>query len=180
MDVPKLFSTKERLKILRFVVYKTGPLNVNKVASELKISKGLVSKFFDILVKENLLKRTKNKFSMQDNKNVKAVKIMLNMDSFDTRIFKKYGFVKSAGFYGSFIKGENTEESDIDLWVLIEKTKDEHLAKLTNKLKTKYGNIKPVYLTKEKLKILKKEDTVFYYSLVFGSIIIYGEKFESI
>ncbi|MDP2906579.1 MAG: nucleotidyltransferase domain-containing protein [Nanoarchaeota archaeon] len=180
MDVPKIFSTEERLKILRFVAYKTSPLNVNKVASELKISKGLVSKFFDILVKEDILKRTKNKFLMQDNKNVKAVKIMLNMESFDTRIFKKYIFVKSAGLYGSFIKGENTEESDIDLWVLIEKAKDEHLAKLTNELKTKYGNIKPVYLTIEKLKILKKEDTVFYYSLVFGSITVYGEKFESI
>ncbi len=180
MDVPKLFSTKERLKILRFVVYKTGPLNVNKVASELKISKGLVSKFFDILVKEDILKRTKNRFLMQDNKNVKAVKIMLNLESFDPRVFKKYGFVESAGLYGSFIKGKNTEESDIDLWVLIRPTQEEHLAKLTNELKKRYGDIKPVYLTKEKLKILKKEDAVFYYSLFFGSITIYGEEFETI
>jgi len=180
MDIPGLFSSKERLKILRFVINKTEPLNVNNIASRLKISKGLVSKFFNILVKEGILKRTKNRFSMQDNKNVKATKIMLNLESFDTRIFRKYGFVKSAGLYGSFIKGENTEKSDIDLWVLMEKTEDEHLAKLTNELKTKYGNIKPIYLTTEKLKILKKEDTVFYYSLFFGSIIVYGEKFEPI
>lgn len=180
MNIPKIFSTKERLEILKFVIYKTESLNVNKVASELKLSKGLVSKFFDILIKEGTLKRTGNKFLVQDNNNTRAIKILLNLDSFDTKIFNKYKFVKSAGIYGSFVKGKNTEESDIDVWILIEKTKEENLAKLTNDLKKRYKNIKPLYLTEEKLKTLKKEDTFFYYSLVFGSITTYGEEIETI
>lgn len=180
MNIPKILSTKERLKILRFVIYKTEPLSVNRIANELKLSKGLVSKFFDILIKEGLLKRTGNKFLIQDNINIRTIKIMLNLESFDTKIFEKYDFIKSVGIYGSFIKGKNTEESDIDLWILTEKTKEEYLAKLTNDLKKKNKNIKPLYLTEEKLKILKKEDAVFYYSLVFGSITIHGDELETI
>ena len=176
MNISELFSTKERVKLLGFTIYKTRNLNINKVATELKLSKGLVSKFFDILVKEKILKRTKNNFLVQDNLNTKAIKVLLNLTSFNTKIFNKHKFVKSAGLYGSFVKGENTEESDIDLWILIEKTNEENLAKLTNELK----NIRPLYLTKEKLKALKKEDCVFYYSLIFGSITIYGEKIEAI
>lgn len=180
MNIHKLLSTKERIKILKYALYKTEHLNVNKVASELKVSKGLVSKFFDILAKEKILKKTKSKLLIRENIKTKAVKILLNLDSFDSKIFNKYSFVKSAGLYGSFVKGENTKNSDIDLWILIEKAREEKLAKLTNELKTKYSNIKPLYLTKDKLKILKKEDTVFYYSLVFGSIAIYGEGIETI
>lgn len=180
MNISELFSTKERVKLLGFTIYKLGNLNINKVATELKLSKGLVSKFFDILVKEKILKRTKNNFLVQDNLNTKAIKVLLNLTSFDTRIFSNHKFVKSAGLYGSFVKGENIEESDIDLWIAIEKTNEENLAKLTNELKRKYRNVKPFYLTKEKLKVLKKEDTVFYFSLIFGSIIIYGEKIETI
>lgn len=180
MNIPKILSTKERLKILKFVIYKIEPLNVNKIASELNLSKGLVSKFFDILTKEGLIKRTGKKLLVQDNTSTKAIKIMLNLESFDAKIFKKYSFIKSAGLYGSFTKGKNTEESDIDLWILMEKTKEEYLAKLTNDLKKKFKGIKPLYLTEEKLKTLKKEDTIFYYSLIFGSITIYGDEFETI
>lgn len=180
MDFHKLLSTKERVKILNYVLYKTEHLTVNKTASELRLSKGLVSKFFDILTKGKIVKRKNNKFSIQENLNAKAIKILLNLASFDAKTFTKYGFVKSAGLYGSFIKGENTEDSDIDLWVLTKKTNDEDLAKLTKELKGRYGDIKPMYLTKEKLKILKKEDTVFYYSIVFGSITVYGEKIETV
>lgn len=63
MNIPKILSTKERLKILKFVIYKIEPLNVNKIASELNLSKGLVSKFFDILTKEGLIKRTGKSYS---------------------------------------------------------------------------------------------------------------------
>jgi len=180
MNTHKLLSTKERIKILRYVLYKKEHLSVNRIANELRLSKGLVSKFFDILTKEGIIKRKKNEFLIQNNLKTKAIKILLNLDSFDTKIFDKYKFVKSAGLYGSFVKGENTQDSDIDLWVFIEKTKDEYLSKLTNELKRKYNNIKPLYLTKEKLKILKKEDAIFYCSLIFGSITIYGEKIETI
>lgn len=180
MNISELFSTEERIRILKHILYRTGYLSVNKVANELGLSKGLVSKFFDMLVKERIAKKVDSKFSVQDSLNVKAIKILLNLAGFDPRLLKKYRFVRSAGLYGSFVKGENTEESDIDLWVLVEKAREEDLAKLTSELKRTYRNIKPLYLTREKLALLKREDAVFYYSVVFGSITVYGEKLEAI
>ncbi|MCP2520900.1 nucleotidyltransferase domain-containing protein [SCandidatus Aminicenantes bacterium Aminicenantia_JdfR_composite] len=103
---------------------------------------------------------------------------MLNINIFNPSLFKKYSFIKGVGLYGSCVKGTNREDSDIDLWIKVEKVKEEELSKLTNELKRKNERIKPLFLTKEKIEFLKKEDTVFYYSLVFGSIILYGEEIE--
>lgn len=180
MDIPSLLSTKERVKILNNILYPLQLLSVNRTAQELGISKGLVSKFFHTLYKEKILKKTKNKFIVLDNLLTRSLKILLNLNSFDAFLFKKYPFLKSVGLYGSLARGENTRDSDIDLWLLIEKTKEEYLAGLTKELKKKYPKIKPLYLTEEKLKILKKEDVVFYYSLFFGSITLYGDGIEKI
>jgi predicted nucleotidyltransferase len=181
MNIHRLLSTRERVRTLNFVLYKTSPLCVNEVAKDLRLSKGLISKFFGILSRENILKKTDNKFIVQDNVSTRAIKILLNLSDFDANTFKKFKFVKGAGLYGSFVKGKNTEESDIDLWVLVtEDIQEEILAKLTNELKKKNGNIKPLYLIREKIKTLKKEDAVFYHSLVFGSINVYGEEIETI
>jgi predicted nucleotidyltransferase len=180
MNIKILLSTVERIKILSQIIYKTEHLSVNKVAKNLKLSKGLISKYFDFLVKEGILKRSAGKFLVQNNVQTKAIKILLNLNIFDTDFFKKYKFVKSAGVYGSFVKGTNTEDSDIDLWLLIDSVNEENLAKLTNGLKKMFGNVKPLYLTEEKIQLLKKNDTTFYHSLIFGSITIYGDGIEAI
>ena len=52
----KILSTKERIRILKAVIFKLKPVNVNMVAAELKLSKGLISKYFDVLVKAGVLK----------------------------------------------------------------------------------------------------------------------------
>jgi len=180
MNIHKILSTKERVRMLKSILYKTNLLGVSEVARDAGLSKGLVSKFFDILNKENILKKTNSKFLVQDNMNTMAVKMLLNFDAFDVNIFEKFKFVKGAGLYGSFVKGKNTEGSDIDLWLLVDNPQEEALAKLTDELKKKNGNIKPLYLTREKIKTLRREDAVFYYSLVFGSINVYGEGIETI
>lgn len=176
MNINSLLSSKERIKILSYILYKTEPLSVNKTAKELNLSKALISQFFQTLRKKKILN---NKNGIISNLNTKALKILLNLNSFNTKILNK-PFVKAAGLYGSFIKGENSEESDIDLWVLTENAKEEQLAKLTNELQGKYRNIKPLYLTKEKLQILGNKDKLFYHSLVFGSLTIYGDKLEEV
>ncbi len=179
MNICDLFSTKERVKILGNIIYSTEPLRVNKVAEEARLSKGLISKYFDILAKNNVLEKTDSGFLVKKNIYVKALRILLNLCSINTGLFKKYMFVKGAGIYGSFVKGTNTEKSDIDMWIFISKTNDEKMANLSKKLK-EMGNVKPLYLTREKLERLKKNDEIFYHSLVFGSITIYGEEIEKI
>jgi predicted nucleotidyltransferase len=179
MNISALFSTRERVKILQYSLYKNGALSVNAVAKKLKVSKGLVSKFFNILVKEKVLKKIGSKFVVVDDVHVRAIKIFLNLAPFKASVFKKYAFVKSAGIYGSVVKGENMENSDIDIWIVLEKADEENIARLTNELKARYGNVKPLYLTKEKIKVLKKTDPIFYHSLIFGSITVYGEPIEN-
>ena len=180
MNLSGLFSTEERVKLLEQVIYNVGDLSVNKVADELSLSKGLVSKFFHILTKEKIMTKRKNKFLIQDNIHTRAIKILLNLAQIDVKLFDKYRFIKSVGLYGSSVKGKNTLESDVDLWILTKKTEEENLAKLTNELKKRDMNIRILYLTEEKLKILKEEDTVFYHSLIFGSVTIYGEEIEAL
>lgn len=176
MNIHKLLSSKERVKILNYALYRTDPLAVNKTANELKLSKALISQFFSALKREGILN---NKNEIRNRLATKSLKILLNLNSIDIRAFSK-PFIQAAGLYGSFIKGENTEESDIDLWVLTENAKEEQLAKLTSELKEKHGNIKILYLTNEKLRILKNKDNLFYHSLIFGSVVVHGDKLEEI
>ena len=51
MNLEDLISTKERVKILQTVIYKTGKIGVSQLSRDLKVSKGLVSGYFRILVR---------------------------------------------------------------------------------------------------------------------------------
>lgn len=180
MRLEELLSTKERVSILRKILYERGHISVTKTARELNLSKGLVSKFVEIMARDGLLVRRGKKILVYENIKVRTLKILLNLSVFDWRFFRKHSFVKSAGIYGSVTKGTDTENSDIDIWIFVEKTKEENLARLTSELKKSYGNVKPLYLTEEKIQYLKSGDAVFYHSLIFGSILLYGDGIEKI
>ncbi|MBU3912431.1 MAG: nucleotidyltransferase domain-containing protein [Candidatus Omnitrophica bacterium] len=172
----KIFSTKQRIKILETVVFKKGNSSVNNIANQLRLSKGLVSKYFDILTKMGILKKVNGKLRITDSSLVKGIKILLNTKSIELNIFKRFPFVRSVGLYGSCAKGENTEDSDVDLWIKVTNVSEERLATLTSKLNKTTKNIKLLFLTDKKIEKAKKDDPLFYYSLVFGSIILYGGK----
>jgi len=176
MKTEQIFSTKERIRILREIICKTNNIKASSVAAKLNLSKGLVSKYFDILSKENILNRSKKGVFVTDSSMVKAVRVLLNIRDIDIRVFKKYSFVKSVGLYGSCAKGENTEDSDIDIWIRIKEANEEELASLTSKLKKKLSNARLLFLTDKKIDKLLKEDALFYNALAFGSIILYGDK----
>jgi len=171
-----LFSTSQRIKILEAVIFRTDSVSVNNIASQLGLSKGLISKYFQILLKEQILKKEKGKLVVADNASVKAVKILLNVRRIDTRIFGKYPFVTAVGLYGSCARGENTEDSDVDLWVRVKDVEESKLASLTSEINKKIKNAKLLYLNDKKIEKLRKEDIMFYHSLSFGSIILYGDK----
>jgi len=171
-----LFSTSQRIKILEAVIFRTDSVSVNNIASQLGLSKGLISKYFQILLKEQILKKEKGKLVVADNASVKAVKILLNVRRIDTRIFGKYPFVTAVGLYGSCARGENTEDSDVDLWVRVKDVKESKIAALTSEINKKIKNAKLLFLNDKKIEKLRKEDIMFYHSLSFGSIILYGDK----
>lgn len=171
-----IFSTKERIKILKAVIFSEQPISVNVVAARLKISKGLVSKYLDVLLNEGIAKKSNGKYLIVDSPITKGSKILLNIADIDVGIFKKFEFVESAGLYGSCAKGENTDDSDVDIWIKIKDVSDERAASLNAQMNKKIRNVKPLFLTTKKIEKMKKEDELFYHSLSFGSIILYGGK----
>lgn len=175
MNLSKLLSTKEREAILHVILFKEGEISVAEVSRSLNMSKGFISKFFTILFQQKIIKKSKNKYTIIDNLNVRLLKILFNLELFSEFNFRKYEYVNGAGIYGSCAKGENTESSDVDIYVTIKIRDEEKLANLTGALKRISRKISPLYLTQEKLEVLQKEDPTFYNSLVYGSIKIYGE-----
>jgi len=170
-----IFSTKERIKILKAVIFSEQPISVNVVAAKLKISKGLVSKYLDVLLKEGITKKSNGKYLIVNSPITKAAKILLNIIDIDVGIFKKFDFVEAVGLYGSCAKGENTDESDVDIWVKVKNVSDEKAASLTAAMNKKIKNVKPLFLTTKKIEKMEKDDKLFYHSLSFGSIILYGD-----
>jgi predicted nucleotidyltransferase/predicted transcriptional regulator len=180
MNINELFSSRERERILRAIIFRTGPLSVGAISKELNVSKGMVSQYLDILRKDGILKRTKNKYKVLENTKTASVRLLFNIGDFDAGVFGNFKFVKRAGLYGSSIKGSNTESSDIDVWILVDGAREQELAKLTRTLKAMDERIRPLYLTKEKLEALKREEQTFYYSIYFGTIDIWGDTNEQI
>lgn len=178
MNLENIFSTEERIIIIKSIIYLEKEFGVNEIATKSKLSKGLVSKYFDILLKENILRKANKKFLVGNNNNIRSLKILFNIQKIDTSIFKRYGFVKSVGLYGSCAKGTNTEESDIDLWIKIENSTRENTMQLTSSLLKVAENMKVLVLDNKKLELLKEENPLFYHSLYFGSIILYGKENE--
>lgn len=170
-----LFSTSQRIKILQSVIFRTDSVSVNNIASQLNLSKGLVSKYFQILLKQKILKKEKGGLFVSDSPLVRAVKILLNVKNIDTGVFSKYPFVTAAGLYGSCARGENTADSDVDLWVRVKDVGETKIASLTSEINKKIKNAKILLLSDKRLEKIRKEDTMFYHSLAFGSIILYGD-----
>jgi predicted nucleotidyltransferase len=177
MNIEKIFSTRERVKILESLIFQEGAISVNNLAARLQISKGLVSQYLRMLVQEGVVKRKGSKFIVINSGITKGIKILFNIQTIIRclRIFKKFKFIEAVGIYGSCAKGENTEKSDVDLWIKIKKAQEADVAFLTTKLHSKVKNLKPLFLTPQKIQKIKKEDPLFYHSLVFGSIIVYGK-----
>ena len=171
-----IFSTQERIKILKVVIFKNTPISVNSIAGTLKLSKGLVSKYLDVLAKQGLVKKESGKYLVVDSALAKGIRVLLNIAQIDVALFKKFAFIEAAGLYGSCAKGENTEASDVDLWIKVKEVDDHRAASLTAELHRRIKNVKPFFLTAKKIEKMKKEDALFYHSLAFGSIILYGGK----
>ena len=179
MNISMVFSTGQRVKILKHVIFETGIISVNEVSRETGTSKGLVSKYLNLLAGEGILIKHDNAFRVAQSAGTKAARILLSLNSIDTRMFKNHSVIRSVGLYGSAVKGTNTRESDVDMWILHTSASPEQLSRVTKAL-AGYGNVRPVYLTAEKIEDMEEEDPIFYYSLMFGSITLYGEPLDAV
>jgi predicted nucleotidyltransferase len=178
----KLFSTKEREKVITYLLNNPSKTHrVRDVAKRLSISLGSISVFFAILKKNKILRRSGNEFRVDAASPLaKATKLMINVMSLDVGPLRKIPGCEGIGVYGSCANGTNREESDIDLWVKVDKSVDvDIVAVASRQMKEKMKrNVQLLILDPEKLAQLKEEDPIFFYSLIFGSVVLDGKSLQ--
>jgi len=174
----ELFKTEERAKILRYVMFRSS-FSVAEVSRATGITKGLVSRYLRCLVEHGLLQKEGRRSSPLDGAYSRAVKLLLNLERFDLSALS-FGSAKGLGLYGSWAKGTNHQDSDLDVWIRADSLPPEsELARLQRDLGLQAGvEVNLLVLTPEKLESLKREDSPFYNSLVMNSVTLKGEPIE--
>jgi predicted nucleotidyltransferase len=177
-SLQQVFSTRERIRILEKIAAGRG-INVNAISRESEVNKGLVSRYLQLLLRLGMVEKSGRSYRfVPGNRLSRAIKILLNVSSLDVGRFHKS--VKGIGLYGSYAKGTNTEKSDIDIWIKVGGIPSEHkIAEMEHGLGKRLGkDVHILVLDRKKLARLKANDPVFYYSLAFGSFILWGEGIE--
>ncbi len=118
----KLFTSKNRVKILNFFLFEENETHLREIARKLKISPSAVKREIDNLKSINILETKKNKTTinkkcpfLQDLKN-----IFIKTDSiiYPLKETLKNKKIKFAFLFGSFARGEPSSESDVDLMII--------------------------------------------------------------
>jgi predicted nucleotidyltransferase len=173
-----LFKTEERVKVLSYIMFRRA-FTVAEISRITGITKGLVSRYLRFLEKRKLLLREGRKYSPRDGAQARAIKLLLNLERLDLSALN-LDFARSLGLYGSWARGTNYYDSDLDLWIEAESLPPEkELARLQRDLSLQVGSeVNLLVLTPEKLERLKGEDPPFYSSLVMNSVTMKGEPLE--
>lgn len=178
----KIFSRRQREEILAHMLGNPSRrYRVREIAKELKVSVGSVSQFLALLKKSRILRREGDVFLVDTgNPLARAIKIVLNVAQLDIAPLKRIPGLLGIGLYGSWANGTNREDSDIDIWIKVKKrVGEEIIARASAQLNRKtMHKVQVMVFDPEKSESLKKEDPIFYYSLVFGSMVLYGESLE--
>ena len=145
-----------------FLQHPTKKIHAGRLDKELKIyRKGILDGLRELL-KAGLLGmeeagRTKQYSLNRNNPVVKQLKILLNLDRVMPLLEKLKGSGVEVYLYGSCARGEDTEESDIDLLLIGNLKRTEVLGKLGG-----IEKLKPVYFTFLEYSSLARKDKAFY------------------
>ncbi len=174
----ELFKTEERARILRYVMFRSA-FSVAEVSRATGVTKGLVSRYLRLLVEHGLLQKEGREYSPHDGAHSRAIKLLLNLERIDLSTLS-LGSARGLGLYGSWARGTNRQESDLDVWIRADRLPPESdLARLQKDLSLQADcEVNLLVLTPEKLERLKREDKPFYNSLVMSSVTLIGESLE--
>lgn len=172
-----LISTGGRKKILEKILSNSGKAyGVRELAATVGVSPGAVSIFLRALEKDGIMRKGVPDLS---NPEVRALKILFNVEKVRAvygKLAKRF-VMGGMGVYGSWAKGENTEDSDLDVWIRVGKEPPPlETAEIRRIVKEGAGvaNASILFITPESLKEMRKKDSVFY-STLFHSFVIGGE-----
>ena len=117
----ELFKTEERAKILRYVMFRSN-FSVSEVSRATGVNKGLVSRYLRLLEELWLLQRDGRKYALLDGALPRAVRLILNLEKLDLSTLgmgpiEGLKGLKGLGLYGSWARGTNHLDSDLDVWI---------------------------------------------------------------
>lgn len=171
----KIF-TEKRIRILKLVLEHDG-LYIREIAERAGMNPASVHNAIKLFGKMDIVseKMVKNKKTITANRNntiLKKIKSLLNISElYDKKSFKELEKYGKVGIYGSFARGEDTPESDIDLWIYSNNKIDAiKLRNITRELERIFGKeVKLLILDGVKIKRLKEKDPEFYFRLKLTS-----------
>ena len=175
----------QELKFLKFTEFFLGnpykEFYIRELAKKLKISPFATKKYADILVKEKLIleeKRANLRYLKANVKNLfyKYLKISYNVKKLLDSRFIEYlesniANLTSITLFGSLAKGEDSEESDIDI-LIIGKQKNLNLKEFENRMDKE---ITLHFFSWSEWNEKAKEDHHFYYEIINHGIALNGE-----
>jgi len=179
MNIPELFSTKERLSLLSKILFESGEIRIHDIARKARTSPAQAHKYVLILERNGLLKNRR----LVDSAAVRNIRALLNLlrlgDAGAVPAIRK-AFPKAIGIgvFGSWADGTNNNDSDVDLWVRLEQKADESQAAAAKKAaETRLGNKVDLILVSPEMRSgLRLKSEAFYYSLYHGKV-LWGEGF---
>ena len=173
-----LFKTKERAETLRYVMFRS-PFSVSEVSVVTGVNKALVSRYLRLLEELRLLQSAGRKYALLDGALPRAVRLLLNLEKLDLSTLITGSF-QGLGLYGSWARGTNHLDSDLDVWVSADSLPEEStLARLQRDLSLRAGTeVNLLVITHQKLAELKIYDPPFYNSMIMDSVTIKGEPLE--
>ena len=158
-------------------------LSIRDLAEKVKCSPGTVHRAVLLFKKNNLVNTKKHKNTLlviPERKSPLYIKIksLINIST----ILKSKGYPSLSkagviGIYGSYAKGTDDPNSDIDMLILSDK-KEMKVQEIIRALGKELGkNINPLIITPNKLQTLEMNDPEFYSRIKFGLIELNGEIF---
>lgn len=178
--ISEILKTEDRIAVLRYASVNTSFTATDVVASTRK-TKGFVSRYLNLLLKAGYITSQGRNYFWVDNAETQSLKRYLNIQLLMS-VLKLPEWAKGIGCYGSFVKGTNNTDSDLDLFVFVEKysyeleIKAAKIERNTEKVIGSETNI--LILTEDKLMEMQENDQPFYNSLIRTAVTLRGVHIE--
>ena len=167
---------KMNMRLLDFFISNpTGKFFEREISRKTGISVGSINSMTKKFLSYNLIKmEEKGRLNFyqanMNNSLVKQFKVIFNIFEIYELLERIRPFSKMAIMYGSCSTGTDTEDSDIDIFILSEEKEriKNDISKLRKNIKRK---ISPIIMNVNEYNSLKKEDKIFYDNINRGIIL---------
>jgi len=179
MQTLRFLATEKKLSLLGEVLSSAGEkIRVRQIAGKLNLNPGYVSTILGKMEREGLIKH--NELDLA-NPEVRSLKILSNTCRLANswQSIRKKGIL-GFGIFGSWAKGSNTYDSDLDIWVKSAKELSaEETSEIRHILMEDSGAplVSLIVLTGEKIAKIRNDDKLFYCTLL-NSFHLGGELFD--